>query len=219
MGINNIIFDFGGVIYDIDFEKSQEAFQQLGVTQKQLSFADPFVQSIFDSLETGKIDSEQFYAHIRQSIGLDLSDNQIERSWNALLIGFVKERIDILRKIRENYNIFLLSNSNIIHYKKYREEFEQQFGYKTFDNLFRKAYFSHEMGLQKPHSRIFETVIQQQKLVPEETLFIDDTVEHVESARKLKIRGYFLDIQNNEDLLLLFNKSGGLNYAALSGKI
>ncbi|MCF8219049.1 MAG: HAD family phosphatase [Bacteroidales bacterium] len=216
MEIKNIIFDFGGVIYDIDFEKNKKAFQTLGVTETHLPFSEPSVKSIFDNLETGKLLPGQFYDQIRQITDINMSDNQIREAWNALLIGFVKERIHLLETIRNNYNIFLLSNSNFIHYQKYREEFEQQFGYKTFSDLFQNAYFSHEMGMQKPHPEIFETVMQEQMLVPGETLFIDDTKEHVESAKWLNINGRFLDISNKEELQNLFDQQGVLHERELN---
>ncbi|MGM0612842.1 MAG: HAD family hydrolase [Bacteroidota bacterium] len=218
MGIKNIIFDFGGVIYDIDFDKSKKAFQTLGVTETHLPFTEPSVKSIFDNLETGKLFPGQFYDQIRQTTNINMSDNQIREAWNALLIGFVKERIYLLEKIYNHYNIFLLSNSNFIHYQRYREELEQAFGYKSFNELFHKAYFSHEMGMQKPHPEIFETVMQEQMLAPEETLFIDDTREHVESADRLKIHGRFLDISNKEDLLNLFDQQGVLYERELAGR-
>lgn len=217
MEIKNIIFDFGGVIYDIDSEKCTEAFQNLGITQTDLPFTDPSVKALFDNLETGKVSPEYFYHQIRRITGSQLTDLQIQEAWNALLIGFEKERIRLLEKVREHYQIFLLSNSNFIHYQRYRKELEQQFGYTTFDNLFHQAYFSHEIFMQKPHKKIFEAILQEQKLVPGETLFIDDTKEHVDSAGQLEIRGRFLNLRNGEDLLSLFDQRGMLNDKELHG--
>jgi putative hydrolase of the HAD superfamily len=121
-----------------------------------------------------------------------------------LLLGIPEPRIRLLESIQETYRIFLLSNSNEIHYLKYREEFQRQYGYRDFDALFEKVYFSYLLHLKKPEPAIFKWVLNENKLDPAETLFIDDTLMHVEAARELGITGYHL--REGEELSMLFEK-------------
>lgn len=210
MSIKNIIFDFGGVIYDIDFHAAAEAFRKTGVEDFESLYSQFSQDNLFDLLETGKIPPETFRDEFRRRTALNISDKQIDDAWNALLIGFVEKRIQLLKKIAKQYNIFLLSNSNIIHYWKYRADFEELTGMKTFDRLFEKAYFSHNIGMRKPNREIFDFVLQEQKLDAEETLFIDDTSMHTKAAQSAGIHSRFLQLQLGEDLCDLFDKEGVL---------
>ncbi|HZX62389.1 MAG TPA: HAD-IA family hydrolase, partial [Bacteroidales bacterium] len=132
------------------------------------------------------------------------SDAAINDAWNALVVGIPEPRIRLLESIRKLYRIFLLSNSNEIHFLKYREDFQQQYGYRDFDALFKNVYFSYRLHLKKPDPKIFKWVLKENKLDPAETLFIDDTLMHVEAARELGITGYHL--REGEELTGLFNK-------------
>ncbi|MFW6224095.1 MAG: HAD family phosphatase [Bacteroidota bacterium] len=146
MSIKNIIFDFGGVIYDIDIPAAARAFRKLGITDFEQKFTVFTEANIFDKLETGHLTPGEFRDEFRRISELDVSDKALDEAWNALLIGFRKERIKLIGQVKKQYNVFLLSNSNIIHYRQYRQEFEDQFGYKTFDELFQQAFFSFEVG-------------------------------------------------------------------------
>lgn len=210
MSIRNIIFDFGGVIYDIDFHAAAEAFRRNGVKDFESLYSQFSQDNLFDLLETGKITPETFRMEFRKRTGLHISDKQIDAAWNALLIGFVEKRIELLKKIAKQYNIFLLSNSNIIHYWKYRAEFEALTGMRTFDDLFQKAYFSHNVGMRKPNGEIFDYALQQHKLKVDETLFIDDTEMHTKAAESVGIHSRFLNLKQGEDLCDLFDEKGVL---------
>jgi putative hydrolase of the HAD superfamily len=208
MSIKNIIFDFGGVIYDIDFHAAAKAFRETGVEDFEKLYSQFSQDKLFDMLETGKITPQKFRDEFRKGTGLNIADKQIDDAWNALLIGFVDRRIQLLKKIANQYNIYLLSNSNIIHYWKYRDEFEQRTGMKIFDELFQKAYFSHNIGLRKPDREIFDFLLQEQKLNAEETLFIDDTEMHTRAAQSVGIQSRFLQLQRGEDMCDLFDNEG-----------
>ncbi|MBU2466379.1 MAG: HAD-IA family hydrolase, partial [Bacteroidetes bacterium] len=123
---------------------------------------------------------------------IDACDQEIDDAWNALLLDIPKERIAVIEQAKQHYNVFLLSNSNEIHYDVYVRDLQLRFGYREFDQLFDKAYFSFDLHLSKPNPEIFEFVLDQHKLVPEQTLFIDDTLEHIESARSLGLQTFHL---------------------------
>jgi putative hydrolase of the HAD superfamily len=133
-----------------------------------------------------------------------VSDASIDKAWNALLLDIPPERIRLLEQLRNHYRIFLLSNSNKIHYDQYVSDFRATFGYNDFDALFEKAWFSFNIGLKKPHRVIFDYVAEHSNLVPAETLFIDDTLMHVQGAAEAGLHAHHLRISEGESILKMF---------------
>ena len=206
--IKNIIFDFGGVICDLEIGRSVEKFKAFGPPKAEFSGnkeeQDRQFELLVETYETGLITSQQFRETIRNHYSLPPSDQAIDNAWNALLAGIPEPRIRLLENLRETYRIFLLSNSNEIHYQCYREDLQKQYGYRDFDEIFEKAYFSYIMHLRKPDPAIFEFVLKENKLDPAATLFIDDTPVHIDAARKLGINAY--NLRAGEDVTGLFKK-------------
>jgi len=182
--IRNIIFDLGGVFIEIDYAKTQQAFTSLQVQNFHQFYTQSHASSLFEDLETGKIEAADFYNTFRHHTNTTLADEQIEESWNALLGSFYEDRLQWLEKIKDKYKIFLLSNTNAIHHKAFMRIYQQQTGRQNFDDYFIKAYYSHEMGLRKPYIEAYQYVLNEQALKAEETLFIDDTLPNVEGAQK-----------------------------------
>lgn len=207
----NIIFDFGGVILNIDYQLTIDAFKEIGMNNFEMAYSQASQIHLFDNLEKGLISPAQFRDGIRLASGLDLSDERIDYAWNKIILDLPKHRIDLILKIKNNYNCFLLSNTNIIHYDLYIKQL-QNFGMNSFDDVFLKAYFSFEMGMRKPDAEIFEFVLKQESLNADETLFIDDSIQHIETANKLGINTYHL--KNKEDITLLFNENNKLIISA-----
>lgn len=202
--IKNIIFDFGGVICNIDLNLTVQKFKDLGMrkTAPGHSLADS--TGLFDAFETGAIGSGQFRDELRNFFVDPVTDEQLDEAWNALLLDIPEPRIRLLEDLRNHYRIFLLSNSNEIHYNRYFENFRSQFGYAGFDDLFEKAYFSFRIGLKKPSPEIFRFVMRESRLEPSETLFIDDMLVHVEGAGNAGIHAHHLALGRGEDILGLF---------------
>jgi putative hydrolase of the HAD superfamily len=208
MKINNIIFDFGGVVLDIDPELTKQELLNLGVKNVELFNTPEFREGVIGKFERGILTPEGFRQKVRETLGTDISDQKIDDAWNALLFDIPKERMAVIEAARKNYKTFLLSNSNEIHYDIYVRDLQLRFGYREFDLLFDKAYFSFDLHLSKPNPEIFEFVLNQHRLVPGETLFIDDTLEHLEVARTLGLQTYHL--QKPERLRDIFT-NGKLN--------
>jgi FMN phosphatase YigB (HAD superfamily) len=183
--IKNVIFDYGNVIFEIDFKKAQDALQQLGIQDIENFFAHKGHNSLFDDFETATITPDQFREGIRLAAkNNDLTNQEIDAAWNSLLIGVAPTIHDVLLKVKEKYRTFLLSNSNEIHYDYIVDYLKKEHALEAIDNLFEKAYFSQHMYLRKPHVEIFNQVIKENNLKPEETLFIDDSPQHLEGAKK-----------------------------------
>ncbi len=202
--IKNIIFDFGGVICNIDVTLTERAFQNLGLQRFDKKKAVTDTVGLFELFETGRISPADFRDKIRGHFGFALTDTAIDEAWNALLLDIPPERISILDSLRNNYRIFLLSNSNKIHYDHYVNDFRVKFGFDDFDALFEKAWFSFNIGLKKPDPAIFRYVLHHCGLQPDETLFIDDTLVHVESAQRTGLNAHYLKIADGQSILDIF---------------
>jgi len=196
--INNIIFDLGGVILNLDYQITVNAFEKLGLSNPEEMFSKKSQTSFFDDFETGKISVQGFRDEVKKLIPNPVYDQQIDNAWNAMLLDFPLHRFEFLESIKSKRRIFLLSNTNEIHMTWFKEYVNKLFGENVFFDLFEVAYLSNEMGMRKPNTEIFDAVVNQNNLVPNETLFIDDSPQHVEGAKKAGLHAYWL--QNNEDI-------------------
>ena len=204
--VNNIIFDFGGVILNIDYKRSLNAFLKLGI-QWEDSALEGFNRSdAYIGLELGTICPENFFDELRKYFPESVSNKQLKDAWNAILLDMPPERVELLKKASRHYRLFLLSNTNQIHFEKYTRDFKLRYGY-DFEDLFEKAYWSFRIHQSKPNPEIFKYVLEDSCLNAAETLFIDDTLENVLSARNAGLIPYHL---NQKDLTDLFDESGVL---------
>ena len=197
--IKNIIFDFGGVIYDINHELSKKAFKDLGISDFDQLYGHQIQTKLFEEFERGEIEEYQFYHILRQSFEKNIKDEQIKEAWNALLIGFDTRKIDLLKGLKSNYKLFLLSNTNIIHQKHFIKDLST---YVDFNKLFNDTWYSHEKNMRKPEYRIYESLLKEHQLLANETLFIDDLDTNIKAAQALGIHTYYL--KNQESILSLF---------------
>lgn len=199
--IRNIIFDFGGVIYDIDHNLSKLAFEKLGVHHFDQLYGHQIQAEMFGKIETGSISETVFLNYLKQFLPQNTSLKDIEDAWCALLLGFDSRKLDLLKSLAKNYRLFLLSNSNIIHYKRFISELNQL---TDFRSLFNDVWFSHEKGMRKPDREFYLTLLDQHELQAEESLFIDDLESNIEAARNIGIQTYYLQ---NENILDLFENA------------
>ena len=190
--IRSIIFDLGGVLFDINYQNIIDEFKALGLGDFDAKYTQLKQDHLFDLLETGDISASEFRNRIRSIAKTDLKDDQINNAWNSILIGFPKKNIDLLKKLKENYRIFLLSNTNEIHEAAYKGMLVNQYGSQVLENLFERIYLSHHVHLRKPDPEIFQHVIEENNLNPEETLFIDDSPQHIEGAKKAGLQAILL---------------------------
>lgn len=204
--IRNIFFDFGGVIMDVHLMRTLAAFVELGVSQLQVEQTQAGSGTFFDAHERGTITTEKFLEELRKLIpgGDALPEEKIWDAWHALLDGFIPERIELLRTLarEKRYRIFVLSNTNPPHRKRFREMFREQFG-EEFDSLFEKTFYSDELGSVKPEAAIYERAAREAGVVPAESLFIDDNAANVAGARACGWHAYHL-VVGKESVLDLF---------------
>lgn len=187
--IKNIIFDYGNVIFEIDFQKSEQAFKDIGIPDTTTFFTHKVQNELFDQLDMGLITAAEFRDEVRRISGeYDLSDDDITNAWNALLIGVAEGNHQVLMEMKNKYRTFLLSNNNEIHYSYIMRYLKENFELEDNSSFFEKDYYSHLMGMRKPNVDIFEFVLNTHDLVPQETLFIDDSPQHLVTAEKLGMK-------------------------------
>lgn len=186
--VQNIIFDLGGVLLNIDYKATEQAFVQLGIQDFHTLFNQFHANELFSQLETGTVAEERFFEQLQESSGLQLKREDILKAWNAMLLDFRDESIAFLRSIRNRYGVYLLSNTNELHLQAFQLIFRQQYPESSLDDLFDAAYYSHRIGYRKPHKEAFEWVLRQHQLEPEQTLFIDDSLPNIEAAAQLQIQ-------------------------------
>jgi FMN phosphatase YigB (HAD superfamily) len=190
--IKNIIFDWGGVITDLDFEAGINAFKKYGLDNFVEQYNMQFQKDIYTKLEMGLISADDFRAEIRKIIPNPVTDDELDEAWSALLGELPEERWELLHEVNKHYRTYLLSNTNIIHVERYFRRLYDKYGIYGYRHLFEKTYFSYELKMRKPDIRIFEYVLRDSNLNSGETLLIDDYHENIESAARLGIVTFHL---------------------------
>lgn len=186
--VKNIIFDLGGVILNIDYNKPREAFHQLGISAEDSFYSKQQQVSLFDDLETGRISGNDFLNELKKQAHESVTTEQLRDAWNSILLDFPLRRLQILQQLQLHYNLYLLSNTNEIHEEAFNDLLFRTCGYPNLGVFFDKVYLSHRVGMRKPQPEIFELVLQGNNLLAEETLFIDDSIQHIHSAEQLHIQ-------------------------------
>ena len=190
--IKNIIFDLGNVLIDIDYNKTTRAFEDLGFKDFKGNYSPLKMNSLFEDLETGKITDAAFYEGVRTAGKIALTNEQIGTAWNALFMDFRMESLAFLEKITGKYQLYLLSNTNSIHYSAFKEIFTRNTGKQSLDDYFIKAYYSHLIGFRKPDLASYEFVLKDAGINAGETLFIDDLPNNIEGAKAAGIQTHLL---------------------------
>ncbi|RYY30577.1 MAG: HAD family phosphatase [Chitinophagaceae bacterium] len=190
--VKNIIFDLGGVILNLDFAAAEKAFAELGFKEFKQLFASGHVTSFIKDYEVGLIDDEQFVREIKKVAKSENDDAVAIAAWNAMLLDFPAERIEYLHALQKRYRLFLFSNTNSLHLQSFRKTYSEAFNQAVLDDHFEKAYYSHEIKLRKPTIESFRYVINDSKLNPAETLFVDDMLVNVEGAKAAGLQAIHL---------------------------
>jgi len=192
--IDAIIFDLGGVILNLDYDKTIESFNKYLPNLGKENFLGRRDQlTFFNEYEVGQITTEEFIARFNEHFEISLSFDEFKTSWDAMILDFPPTRIELLKKLRiQGKKIYLLSNINDLHEKAVLDRYMKIGEPSEFFSLFDKTYYSHHINLRKPDREIFEHVIGEQKLDPKRTIFIDDSIQHVEGARIVGLNGIHL---------------------------
>ncbi|MGX5818058.1 HAD family hydrolase [Chitinophaga lutea] len=187
-GIKSIIFDLGGVLLNIDYQLTKKAFTALGADNFDELYSQFHANALFEDLETGRVNEEAFLERIRPHLRPEVPDHQIIDAWNAMLLDYPLARLQLLQQLRLHYNLYLLSNTNAIHLKEVNNILQRERGIPSLAAFFDKCYYSHEIGCRKPEKEAYQIILDEQRLRPEETLFIDDTLPNIDGARAVGLQ-------------------------------
>lgn len=187
--MKNLIFDLGGVILDLSIPHTLNLFTGLSKMPvervKELYYSTPG----FLHYEIGSIEDPEFRDFVRKTFSISADDETIDRCWNAMLRGIPPQKLDLLTRLQNEFQVFLLSNTNSIHLQHINEVMLPKVRENcSLDSFFHKAYYSHRMGKRKPDADIFEQVLEENHLVPEQTLFLDDFDVNIEGAKAVGIK-------------------------------
>lgn len=187
---DQVILDLGGVVLDIDYDASVTAFQSLGFEDFDAQYSQAKQSGIFDDLECGQIEPSEFRYWVRARI--TTSDERIDEAWNAMLLGLPEKRIDLLEKLAKRRPLFLLSNTNEIHIHAFEGMIAAHIGLRRFMACFQEVYYSSRIGMRKPDPSTFQWVMETNGMIPDRTLFIDDSIQHIEGADAAGLNTYLL---------------------------
>lgn len=202
--IKNLLLDMGGVILDVSYQRVIETFKSYGIENFDKVYTQAKQVEIIDLFEEGKCSAEEFRDGVRKLVGKELSDEQIDKAWFSMILEIPRDVIQLLGVLKLKYRLFLFSNTNVLHIEYLKKEFERQLGFDLFNCVFDKVFFSNEIHHRKPHPESFKYVLEQAGIEAEETLFIDDSKQHLEGASKVGLNTYWLT--NGETLIDLYDK-------------
>jgi FMN phosphatase YigB (HAD superfamily) len=191
-GVKNIIYDFGGVLFEIDYHLPVQAFYDLGFK----NFAEIYTQAaqnpIFDQLETGKISNEEFMQYLHSFVP-NATRKEVDDAWNRILLHIMPDQVDVVINSKRNgFRTFMLSNTNAIHVAEFERMIAEKMDFSKFQSAFEKIYYSNVIGIKKPYPETYLQVCAWNNLVPSETLFIDDSLQHVNGAAEAGLKAYHL---------------------------
>jgi glucose-1-phosphatase len=181
--IKSIIFDLGGVLINLDPERTRKSFIKLGTPHFDQLFTVYKATQLFDDLETGHADPETFIKTLQKETAKGTTEKDIIDAWNAMLLDFRVESLDFVNQLKDKYPTFLFSNTNIIHHQSFQQTIKETTPYESVDALFHKAYYSHEIGMRKPVVDAYRYIITEKGLDAAQTLFIDDNKDNIQGAK------------------------------------
>lgn len=195
-GIKNIIFDLGGVILNLAVENTHREFANLSGLPLAEIKTRVHHGKYFHEYERGLISDAEFRNHLRQSLELQVSDAELDKAWNAMLLDIPQERFALLEQLKQSHRLFLLSNTNEIHRQCFNSIVQQTSGKPGIDHYFHQAYFSHLLNLSKPDVTIYQHVLNDQNLLPHETVFLDDNADNITGAAKAGLHTFHVQHPN-----------------------
>lgn len=189
MMIKTIIFDLGGVLYDLDRQRCVKALEKAGLEKVDELLTNYKQAGVFQKLEDGAIPAENFYEEIRQMAGKYIPDETIKDAWDSFLVEIPDYKLEMVLNLRKRFQIYMLSNTNEIHFGDAIPRAFEKNG-KTINDYFDRFYLSFKMNVSKPHPNIFHQLISDSGINPDEALFIDDSPENIRVASELGFKTY-----------------------------
>jgi len=201
--VKAIIFDLGGVVLNLDYDLTINAFKELGGANFDKLYSQAQQDKIFDKYEVGEMSTADFISYLKSFLPKETTNQNVTDAWNAMLLDLPMYRVELLRKLGKEYQIFLFSNTNEMHFEFFSKTLKDNYGNeKLLEDLFIQTYYSHHVKKRKPNSEAFEKVLNDHGLETAQTLFIDDSIQHIEGAQKIGLQTIHLV---DKDIIDIFN--------------
>lgn len=184
-----IIFDLGGVVIDLEYTDTIDAFRKLGSPQFDELYSQALQTDLFDRYETGNISSLHFINKLKELVPRDCSPNEVVAAWNAMIKEFQPEKLTFLEQLKSTHTIALLSNTNDLHEDRVRRKLKTVTK-QPLEHYFHHTFLSHRISARKPHPATFIHVCETMNVQPESVLFIDDSKQHIEGAEQAGLATY-----------------------------
>ena len=198
--LDGVILDFGGVLYDIDYDAPPKAFARLGDAEFASLYHQASQSEWFDQLEIGTLSRDAFYDHLKARCQEGTTVEEVHTAWCCILTGMPPARATLVEALGQKTRLFLLSNTNAIHAQVFEADLRATLpDAAAFWGAFEAAHYSHDLGMKKPHPETFLRVCERHGLNPSRTLFLDDSFQHVEGAHRAGLHAHHLDL-SKEDL-------------------
>ncbi len=187
-------FDLGVVLINLDFEKTAQLFlAKVPHLDREVFLGKEAQHSLYNGYEIGKLSTAEIVRNFNAHHQTELSVEYFTEAWNAMILQFPREKIELLQRLKSSgKKLFLLSNINELHAHAAEARFLELGLPFSFHSLFDKVYYSHLVGMRKPEPEIFQLILNENNLKPEAVIFVDDSLQHIRSARKLGIRSLHL---------------------------
>ena len=186
----HLLFDFGGVLIDIDYAATPAAMRRLSRAGSSIEFSQASQAELFDKFETGHLSPAGFRAGLRAAYTLEATDDELDAAWHAMLLGVPPNRLALVAELRrQGHQTALLSNTNALHIAEINRRLAAQYGFAHgIADALDRVFYSQEVGLRKPGEEIFRHVLREMNWRPEDVLFIEDSPQHIATARRLGLR-------------------------------
>lgn len=201
----NLIFDLGGVLLNLSLQRTFDAFARLANISPDTVSKTYHQHPEFIAFERGELTDAEFRAALRKLLSITATDSELDACWNAMLVDIPMERLQLLEKLRNRFQLFLLSNTNSIHERHFNRIVNRNTGHSSLEPFFHKAYFSHAVKMRKPDREIYEYVLSESNIIAFETLFLDDSLMNLEGAQQLGIKTYH--VHHPDHILSLFSET------------
>lgn len=202
-GIENVIFDLGGVVIDLDRDRAVRALEKLGLEDADAMLGLYGQQEPFYGLETGERSSGEFFDIMRSRMQPGVTDKQITEAINQFLVALPLKRLEMLRRMRlAGYRIFMLSNTNPVMFNTWIDRaFRQEGG--SVNDYFDGIVVSYEELMCKPNVAIFETLMRRYGLNPSATLMLDDSEKNCQAAAEAGAHAFKVGKSEKDDMMAI----------------
>jgi len=193
--IKNILFDLGGVLFHISYQRCFDAFKEIAKIPLAIHFQQLAQSDLLNNVDEGKISNKDFLTEIRKLVEIfpHVTDQEILNAWDKILVGPAPGWKETLEKLSKKYQLYLLSNNNEMHLASIKRHYPPENSFEHFESYFQELHYSHTIGIRKPKLGSYLEVIKRCSIDPKETLFIDDTPPNIEVAKEANLQTFHFE--------------------------